>query len=111
MGNTSWKHFERTVAKRLGGVRMGPTGRTTNDVDHPEFAVECKYLKAIPDWLVKAMNQAKINSSCDKKTPVLFLKRPRTREKDDLVCMYASDFYDWFGVDARKVNDKGHDEE
>lgn len=91
---------------------MGPTGRTTNDVDHPVFAIECKYLKKIPAWLIKAMNQAKINSSDAHKTPVVFLKRPKTLKDQDLVCMYADDFYDWFGVkEPKKVNDKSIEEE
>lgn len=111
MPDKPWKAFEREVAKKMGGVRMGPTGRMTNDVDHEHFAIECKYRKAIPGFLLAGIKQAEINSSSPNKTPILFLKKPRSNLKDDMVVMRASDFYDWFGVKPTKVNDTGHDEE
>jgi hypothetical protein len=47
----AWKALERTVAKKLGGKRIyrgADFSKSLPDVDHPLFALECKYRKGLP---------------------------------------------------------------
>ena len=43
----------------LGGKRIPINGRGGVDVDHPVFAVECKYRRVLPQWITQAVAQAK----------------------------------------------------
>lgn len=95
MGNRPWKEFERNVAKGMGGTRVGPSGVDTNDVSHEHFAIECKYRKDFPQWIKDGLAQA---DKGDGRTPILFLREKRAKKTEDIVCVWASDFYDWFGL-------------
>lgn len=94
-----WKKHERDVAKNMGTKRIGPTGVDTNDVEHEDWAIECKYRKTIPKLIKEGLSQA---DKSDDKTPILFI-RERGKKKD-VVCMWARDFYDWFGVKGHHVD-------
>ena len=98
MADKSWKKFERDVAKKMGGERIGPSGTDTNDVSHDSFAIECKYRKSIPKLLTDGLKQA---DKLDLRTPVLFIKEKGKDASRDMVCMWADDFYNWFGVDDK----------
>lgn len=91
--NKPWKVFERTVAKYMGGKRVGPSGVDTNDVSHESFAIECKYRSKIPSLIKEGLEQA---DKKDKRTPLLFIREKCSPK--DVVCMWAKDFYEWFGV-------------
>lgn len=93
MPDKPWKAFERDVAKKLGGERIGPSGTDTNDVAHDVWAVECKYRKTIPKLLKDGLHQA---DKGDHKTPILFIKEKGSPK--NVVVMWANDFFDWFGV-------------
>ena len=53
-----WKRHEREVARLLGGVRQPNTGRRGADVLSPELAVEVKLRRSLPQWLLRALQQA-----------------------------------------------------
>lgn len=95
--NKPWKEWEREVARRMGGRRIGPSGVDTNDVEHEEFAIECKYRKTLPSWLKDALRQA---DKGDDRTPVVFAREKHG--KHDMAIMRAKDFFDWFGIKEEK---------
>lgn len=75
----TWKGVERRVAALMGGTRVGPTGRNTEDVEHGLFSVECKHRKKLPALLVSAYAQAKRNAPAGK-VPLLVLHELGSRE-------------------------------
>lgn len=94
MPNKSWKNFERETAKALGGKRViRDYGSTREDVEHPNFSIECKYRKNIPKLITEGLRQAKRSNAS--KTPLLVVKQHNM--KGAIVCMSLSDFTDWFG--------------
>ena len=96
--NTAWKTTERAIAKRLGGRRAGPTGRTGSDViDAPiPFAIEVKHRQALPGWLLDAMSQSRGAARVDQ-TAIVVLHQLGARHDNDLVVMRLRDFEDWAG--------------
>ena len=42
MTDKTWKAAERAIARALGGVRVGPTGEATPDVESDWLSVEVK---------------------------------------------------------------------
>lgn len=88
--NKTWKHTERTIAKRLNGVRVGVTGRATADVLSERFAVEVKHRKALPDWLKTALAQAEAGSGG--RMPVVVLHEAGQRHDGDFVILRLKDF-------------------
>jgi len=93
MPDAPWKAAERTVARKLGGTRVGPLGRTGPDVAHPWLAVEVKYRRRLPEWLKRALAQVR---RCAKgRLPMVVL-----REKGSprgWVLLSLDDFCEWFG--------------
>jgi len=83
--------LERYVAKRLGGVRVGLTGKATADVEAGQLSIECKERKAIPDWLRDAVEQAKSNARSRDLIPVVVLHCAGDRHDDDLVIVRLGD--------------------
>lgn len=78
------KALEIAIAKRLGGVRVGLTGRATADVVANQVSIECKERRRLPDWLVDAVAQAERNAGPGL-TPVVVLHVLGARHDDDLV--------------------------
>lgn len=57
-----WKNVERRVAAKLGGARVGNSGRNTEDVTHPVFSIEVKHRKTLPKIVEESMTQCRRNS-------------------------------------------------
>lgn len=89
----TWKEHERRTARRLSGVRTGNTGKPAADVQAGQFAVECKSRKALPTWLIDAMNQAKRNAG--DRTAIVVLHQVGQRSDNDLVIIRLAD---WLAV-------------
>lgn len=85
------KALEDYVAKRLGGVRVGLTGKATSDVVAGQVSVECKERKELPGWLVDAVAQAEHNAGAGM-IPVVVLHRLGDRHDRDLVVLRLGDF-------------------
>ncbi len=92
----AWKCTEREIAKRLGGKRQPITGRRGADVLHEWLAIECKERKALPKWLLHAIEQA-VAVASEAQLPVVILHQLGARHDGDLVCIRLRDFQDWYG--------------
>ena len=97
MTDKPWKRFERVCAKRLGGVRAGPTGRNGPDVLHDHLAIQCKERKSLPGWLIDAMSQA-VRDAKDGQLPLAILHVAGGRHDDDLVVVRLADWEAWYGA-------------
>ena len=95
MADKTWKHTERAIAARLGGKRLGATGRAGADVVNDWLAVEVKHRKRLPAWLRDALDQARTGAG--ERLPVVVLHEAGQRHADDLVVLRLADFEDWFG--------------
>ena len=91
MTDKLWKQTERAIAKRLGGERVGPSGRATADVLTDALAIEVKTRKTLPRWLLDAMAQATAVAS-DGRLPIVVLHQVGQRHDDDLVVLRLADF-------------------
>jgi hypothetical protein len=90
MANKTWKQCERVIAKRLGGVRTGPTGRGGPDILALHLAVEVKTRKTLPAWLKEAVRQAVAGAGGDR-LPLALLHEAGQRHDDDIACMRLVD--------------------
>ena len=89
--STNWKEHERRTARRLSGIRNGNQGTATSDVTAGRWAVECKSRKALPTWLLDAMNQAARNAG-DGQTGIVVLHQVGQRSDRDIVYMTMAAF-------------------
>ena len=96
MPNAGWKTAERTIARRLGGKRTGPSGRAGPDVTSSWLAVEVKTRRRLPAWLLDALQQARAGCS-ETRLPLVILHQVGSRHDDDLVLLSLGDFESWFG--------------
>ena len=95
MADKLWKQHERRTARLLGGERVPVSGRGDGpDVAHPWLSIECKHRRTLPQWLLKALDQAK-RAAKGEQLPVAILHEQGRR--DSLVVMTLSDFVDLFG--------------
>jgi hypothetical protein len=101
--NEAWKRTERAVAKRLGGKRVGNTGRATADVLTLWLAIEVKSKRKLPAWLSAALGQARAAAG-DTRLGVVVLHQHGERHSDDIVLMRLADFEDWFGEIAAQIS-------
>ena len=90
----TWKEHERRTARRLSGIRNGNRGTAASDVTAGRWAVECKSRKALPTWLLDAMNQAARNAG-DGQTGIVVLHQVGQRSDRDIVCIRLAD---WLAV-------------
>ena len=90
MPDAPWKAAERAIAARLGGSRVGPTGRDSPDVLAGELAVEVKTRQMMPRWLLAALEQATANARG--RVPVVVLHQERSPHSRDLVLLSLSAF-------------------
>lgn len=97
MTSDAWKKHELMLAKRLGGSRVGPTGKTGSDVAHPLFAIEAKERKNIPEWLYKAQKQC-CGAARPDQLPIVVWHKLGARHDGDLVVMRLADFENWAGT-------------
>ena len=96
MASDAWKKHERAVAKRLGGQRAGPTGKTGSDVLHPAFAIEAKERKSVPKYLEDFLDQAE-RSARPEQLPIVVLHKLGKRHDNDIVLIRLRHFEDWYG--------------
>jgi GAF domain-containing protein len=96
MADKTWKAVERQIARRLGGQRVGVTGRSTADVIGAWFVAEIKYRKTLPQWLKDALAQARAAAN-DQQLPIAVLHESGQRFSDAIIMLRLADFEDWFG--------------
>jgi len=95
MPDATWKAAEREVARRIGGRRLGPVGRTGPDVVGEWLQVEVKTRKQLPRWICDAMAQAAVGCPADR-LAIVVLHEVGERHDDDAVLLRLRDFEDWF---------------
>ena len=88
---SNWKRHERRVAAKLGGTRLGATGKANADVISDKLAVECKSRKKLPNWLHGAMQQA-VNAATGEQIPIAILHEVGKHSRNDIVCLRMADF-------------------
>jgi hypothetical protein len=93
--NRGYRH-EKAMEKRLGGQRVGLTGKATIDVDAGWLAVECKEREALPSWIKVALGKAVVKAR-DSQLAILILHELGKRHDGDLVVLRLSDFEAHFG--------------
>ena len=89
-----WKQAERRIAKLLGGRRIPVTGRQRGDgpdIEHDALSIEVKSRKALPAWLLGALNQAQAASK-NGKVSVVVLHQDRAPYAESLVVLRLEDF-------------------
>ena len=100
MPDTSWKAFERRIARVFGGVRRGADTRGPHggksDVIANGWAIECKLLGR-PSYsdLLAAAHQAELAAK-PAELPVAVVKRKRADDADALVVLRLATFRAWF---------------
>jgi len=83
------KRFEKKIAERLGGRRLGVLGG--EDVLHPIYSIECKSREKLPKWFESFWKQTMDN--CEEyKVPLLVIHLLNQRHDEDWVVMKLSDF-------------------
>lgn len=96
MTDKRWKRHERTVARRLNGRRVGPSGTSTADVVNDWLSVECKDRKVLPEWIKDAMQQS-VAAATPSQLAIVVLHEAGQRHDNDLVVLRLGDFEQWFG--------------
>lgn len=105
MADKLWKATERAIAKRLGGERVGPSGKSTADVITDALAIEVKTRKTLPHWLLDAMAQATAAAAADGRLPVVVLHQKGQRHDGDLVVLRLTDFEELAELESQEVED------
>lgn len=105
MRTATWKATERTVAKRLNGRRVGPSGTSTADVVNDHLSVECKHRKRLPSWLASAMAQS-VAAAGDGQLPIVVLHEAGKRHDDDYVVIRLRDYQQWYGDVETEAGDE-----
>lgn len=96
---STWKHVERQIAAILGGERVPVTGRqrgSAPDIEHPWLSLEVKHRKALPAWMLDAMNQADASNNGKQLSAAVFHMK-QMKYQDSVVMVRLSDFVEWFG--------------
>ena len=96
---TTWKHVERQIAAILGGERVPVTGRqrgSAPDIEHPWLSLEVKHRKALPAWMLDAMNQADASNDGTQLSAAVFHMK-QMKYQDSVVMVRLTDFVEWFG--------------
>ena len=92
-----WKACERRIAELLGGRRVPVTGRQRGDapdIEHEALSIEVKSRKALPAWLMGALEQAQ-TASKNGKMPVVVLHQDHRPYTESLILLRLSDFADY----------------
>lgn len=98
MANRTWKIAEQSIAGMMGGRRVSNTalGLRSADVETDAYSVEIKTRKAMPAWLMDAVNQAHRNCVGDRLALVV-LHTVGQRRVNDLVVLRLGEFIEQFG--------------
>ena len=87
-----WKNVEREVADRLGGFRLGATGKDDADVHTDTHVIQVKYRKVLPQWLQGACDNAAVNASRHGLLPAVILKLSGAQWNKAIVMIPLEDF-------------------
>jgi hypothetical protein len=90
MPDRLWKQCERAIARRLGGVRVGPTGASGPDILTPWACIEVKERQTLPRWLTDALRQAE-EGATDGRVGVLVLHQKGEPHARDVACLRLAD--------------------
>ena len=72
MPEKRWKRKEREVARMLGGTRNVEKGVKQPDVEGPDFVVQVKDRRRLPDYVIEGLFDAKSHAKIKKKRfPIL----------------------------------------
>lgn len=85
----AWKDNERRIARALNGQRLGPTGKSNEDVNAPGFAVECKQRESLPAWLCEPLATVRKHAGGNRIGAVVWHAKGA---HDSVVVMSFSDF-------------------
>lgn len=99
MSDTTWKSYERRVARLLGGRRIPVTGigRGDRDVEAGPFWYQAKLRRALPSWLFEWLDGIVITAQAANKIGVVVLKTPGMQVRDSLVVLRLGDWIDLHG--------------
>ena len=100
---TSWKNFERRIAKYIGGKRRGAYvsdgTQGKSDIILDGFSIECKLLKQA-GWqkILDACKQAEANRESDLEIPIAIIKKNSRGilDKDSIVAIRLEIFREHF---------------
>ena len=86
MPEKAWKRFERTVAEKVGGIRVPVTGldRDGADVIAPPFHYQCKLRKNVPVYLTTWLDGITATAAQSGSTGVVVWRAPGTLNDDAL---------------------------
>jgi len=87
--------LEKTTADRLGirrNVRGGDWSQSIADCEGERLVIECKYRRALPEWLKAALVQAQGYAGAGR-FPVVVKERG---QRGAIVIMDLADFEAWF---------------
>jgi hypothetical protein len=76
---TKGKRVEREIARAFGAERNKSDGTTHTDIHTSQYAIEVKARRALPAWIVGAMNQAVADSRG--LTPIVVLVQSRVGQQ------------------------------
>ena len=74
---------------------MGPTGTDTPDVKSDWLSIEVKHRRALPQWILDALDKARRGAS-QEQLGIVVLHECGRRGEGDLVVMTVGDFREWF---------------
>lgn len=95
--DTRWKQQERSVAARLGGIRLPNNGRGQPDVRAPGLAVQVKTMQQMPLWLTAAVAQATRDADPGELPIVVFCVAARGRTTRRLLVVDLDALTTWQG--------------
>ncbi len=96
MPNTTWKAFERRLARLLGTERIPVTGeRAGADFETPLFAFQAKKRVTVPGYLSDWLDG--IRAARPDKVGVVIMQLPHRPDRDALVVLSLQDWLDLHG--------------
>jgi hypothetical protein len=106
--STAWKNLEKSAAEKLGGkrlVRGDDFSQTLLDVEHPIFAIDCKWRSslAVARWYEKLLVDNKKIYPKENKVPILVLKERGMR--GELIVISLEDFLSILNDDIKEAID------
>jgi hypothetical protein len=98
---TSWKNFERRIAKVFGGTRRGAHvsdgTQGKNDIIVDGWSIECKLLsRPTYQQMFDACIQAEKAMETPLDIPIAVVKKKGVKDTDTLVIMRLEQFQDFF---------------
>ena len=101
MSDTSWKAFERRIAKRFGGERRGADFRGAsggkNDIIKEGWSIEVKLLSRPSFGQMSAAFDQAVGASEPGDIPIAIIKKKFDADANAIVVMKLDEFMEWFG--------------